>query len=370
MVITLVLLGKWLEGARQAPDRRRRSGRLRRCGRRRRTRAARRGEADRVPVERSAGRRHACVVRPGRTHPGRWRRAAKARATSTRRMLTGESLPVAKEPGARVTGGAINGDGLLRRRDGRGRRGDRAGADHPPGGGRAGRQGADPAAGRPGERGVRAGGARRSACVTFVGWLVAGAGRKPRILNAVAVLVIACPCALGLATPTAIMAGTGVAARHGILIKDAEALERAQAVSDGRVRQDGHADGGQARGGRDRPGRRRGDDGIAARSPPPCRPAASIRWPARCWPKPRGAASHGAPRATCVPSPGRGVQATSTAGASCSAAARLMHEDGSRLGATRRPCGGAAGTRAARWPGSRRPRRRRGCSACWRSATR
>lgn len=65
------------------------------------------------------------------------------------------------------------------------------------------------------------------AALTFLGWWLAGGGVAAAILHAVAVLVIACPCALGLATPAAIMAGTGAAARAGILIRDAEALERA-----------------------------------------------------------------------------------------------------------------------------------------------
>ncbi|SFK17130.1 heavy metal translocating P-type ATPase [Falsiroseomonas stagni] len=69
------------------------------------------------------------------------------------------------------------------------------------------------------------------AAATLIGWLLAGAGFEAALLNAVAVLVIACPCALGLATPAAIMAGTGAAARAGILIRDAEAIERAQGIS-------------------------------------------------------------------------------------------------------------------------------------------
>ncbi|WP_240791157.1 heavy metal translocating P-type ATPase [Roseomonas sp. AR75] len=68
------------------------------------------------------------------------------------------------------------------------------------------------------------------ALLTLLGWLLAGAGFEDAVLHAVAVLVIACPCALGLATPAAIMAGTGAAARAGILIRDAEAIERAKAV--------------------------------------------------------------------------------------------------------------------------------------------
>lgn len=68
------------------------------------------------------------------------------------------------------------------------------------------------------------------ALVTFVGWLIAGADLGFALPVAVTVLIIACPCALGLATPTALLAGTGRGARLGIVIRGAEALERAHDI--------------------------------------------------------------------------------------------------------------------------------------------
>lgn len=145
-------------------------------------------------------------------------------------LLTGESLPVEKALGDQVTAGAINLDGRILVT--------------------AAAVGADTTLSRI-VRMVEGAQASKApvqklvdkvsaifvpvvvviAAVTFAGWLVMGHGVERAIINAVSVLVIACPCALGLATPTAIMVGTGAAARAGILIRDAETLERAHAVT-------------------------------------------------------------------------------------------------------------------------------------------
>lgn len=144
-------------------------------------------------------------------------------------LVTGESLPVLKEAGAEVVAGAVNGDGLLRVRA------TRVGTDSTINRIIRMVQGAQ-ASKAPVQKLVD----RISAvfvpvvvalsALSLLGWgLVAGDWGQAAVA-AISVLVIACPCALGLATPTAIMVGTGTAARHGILIKDAEALERAHAV--------------------------------------------------------------------------------------------------------------------------------------------
>jgi Cu+-exporting ATPase len=145
-------------------------------------------------------------------------------------LITGESMPVDKSTGDTVTGGSINGNGLLRIN--------------------VTAVGAQSVLSRiialvQGAQGSKAPVQRLVdriaaifipvvlviAAVTFGSWWFIAGDLPTAIITAVAVLVIACPCALGLATPTAIMVGTGAAARAGILIKDATSLERAQSVS-------------------------------------------------------------------------------------------------------------------------------------------
>ena len=69
------------------------------------------------------------------------------------------------------------------------------------------------------------------AALTFVGWLMAGRSPIAAMVAAIAVIVIACPCALGLATPAAIMVGSGRGAQQGILLKGGESLQRVREVN-------------------------------------------------------------------------------------------------------------------------------------------
>ena len=144
-------------------------------------------------------------------------------------MLTGEPLPLSKEPGARLTGGSINGDGRIVMLVAA--VGSETVLSHII------RLVEDAQAAKaPIQRLVDQVSAvfvpvvLVLALATLLGWWLSGQPFELAVIRAVAVLVIACPCALGLATPAAIMAGTGVAAKFGILIKDAQALELAHKV--------------------------------------------------------------------------------------------------------------------------------------------
>jgi Cu+-exporting ATPase len=141
-------------------------------------------------------------------------------------LLTGEPLPVAKNPGDKVVGGTLNGNGSFTLKvtaigtdtvlSGIVKLVDHAQGSKLP---------VQKLADRISARFVPAVGA--VAATTLAGWLLAGHPLARSLSHAVAVLLIACPCALGLATPTAIMVGTGQAARRGIYIRNGEALETA-----------------------------------------------------------------------------------------------------------------------------------------------
>ncbi|WP_284307804.1 heavy metal translocating P-type ATPase [Hydrogenophaga electricum] len=229
VVITLVLLGKWLE----ARAKRQTTSAIRALQALRPERArllpdgVRRTEVTEVPVDELLPDDRIQVL-PGERFPADGE-VVEGQTQADESMLTGESLPVPKQPGDAVTGGALNGEGavLVRVRA--------VGAQSMLARIIALVQDAQ-AAKAPVQRLVDQVAAvfvpvvLGIAALTLAGWLWTGAPLEEALLHAVAVLVIACPCALGLATPAAIMAGTGVAARHGILIKDAQALEMAYRV--------------------------------------------------------------------------------------------------------------------------------------------
>ena len=145
-------------------------------------------------------------------------------------MLTGESMPVAKHAGDRVFAATANGEGMLRcRATGVGEHTLLAAIIRLV----AEAQGSKAPVQRLADRisAIFVPVVCAIALATFAGWWIFGGVFSEALINAVAVLVIACPCALGLATPTAIMVGTGQGARAGILVKNAEALERAEKIS-------------------------------------------------------------------------------------------------------------------------------------------
>jgi Cu+-exporting ATPase len=165
------------------------------------------------------------IVKPGERIPTDGT-VVDGRSAVDESMLTGESLPVNKTPGSAVIGATINRQGRLIIQ--------------------ATRVGAETALAQIIRLVEQAQGSKAPiqrladqvsavfvpivlvlAVLTFIGWLIAGAGAVEAMVHAIAVLVIACPCALGLATPTAIMVGTGRGAEMGILFKNSEALENA-----------------------------------------------------------------------------------------------------------------------------------------------
>jgi len=225
VVISLVLLGRWLE----ARTRRATGAAIRALLELRPETARVERDGDEIVLPLAAvGEGDIVVVRPGERFPTDGR-ILSGQSQADESLLTGESMPAEKRPGDHVTGGAINGSGLLRVET------TAAGEDSTLAHIIALVEGAQSRK-APAQRLVDRVAAVfvpvvvASAVAAWLGWWLATASATAGVLPAIAVLVIACPCALGLATPAALMAGTGAAARAGILIRDAEALEHARAL--------------------------------------------------------------------------------------------------------------------------------------------
>ncbi len=225
VVITLVLLGKWLE----ARAKQQTVAALHALAGLRVSKAIVRRDGIDLSVQiETVALGDIVVIRPGDRVPTDGL-IIEGQSHLDESLLTGESLPVSKQVGDHLTGGAINQEGVLIMRV------TAIGADTMLS--RIIRSVEDAQAAKaPIQRlvdkvsGVFVPVVLLISIATLMYWGLISGDWQQALLNAVAVQVIACPCALGLATPTAIMAGTGVAARHGILIKDAEALEIAHGI--------------------------------------------------------------------------------------------------------------------------------------------
>ncbi|UCV27363.1 heavy metal translocating P-type ATPase [Ferribacterium limneticum] len=169
------------------------------------------------------------LVRPGESVPVDGE-VVDGESSVNEAMLTGESMPLGKRAGDKVFAATANGQGALRcRATGVGEHTLLAGIIRLVGEAQGSKAPVQRLADRISSIFVPT--VCAIALATFVGWWIYSGDFAEALVNAVAVLVIACPCALGLATPTAIMVGTGQGARAGILVRNAEALERAERIT-------------------------------------------------------------------------------------------------------------------------------------------
>jgi Cu+-exporting ATPase len=225
-VITLVLLGKLLEARAKAKTSEAIEALIRLQPKT--ARVERDGQWLEVPVD-ALMPDDVFMVRPGESVPVDGE-VLDGDSSVNEAMLTGESMPVGKKVGDKVFAATANGQGALRcRATGVGEQTLLAGIIRLVGEAQGSKAPVQRLADQISAIFVPV--VCAVALLTFAGWWFYSGLLAEALINAVAVLVIACPCALGLATPTAIMVGTGQGARAGILVRNAEALERAERIT-------------------------------------------------------------------------------------------------------------------------------------------